>query len=362
MESPNANPIDAVRALYEARPYPSLGYLSPFLQRVRWEERPTLNYRAAYAASFGSTAGAARRPRILVAGCGTFEPVVVALANPGAEILAVDISAKSLEQLRWQLRCRGLADRVRLWRGDLERIPESEGAFDLIVATGVLHHLENPERGLNALEAIAGDRAVFRFMIYSYWGRALLYGAKELAASLGADSPAKVRRMMESLPPNHPYRIYFHLYDDAHEDAGLADGYLHPCDQPFSASSLGAFLERQGLEATLFLHGPEGQPQAANLFARFPEEASPWERMALLELFGELQENFRFFARRAFAEPCVGGCGWEWNEALPPRGELFARMAGKKLAFDRSRDPATLPVAQARELQRALFLIPGSGK
>jgi Methyltransferase domain len=362
MEAPNARPIDAVRALYEAQPYPPLGVLSPFLQRVRWEERPTLNYKACYAASFGSTAGAASHPRILVAGCGTFEPVVVALANPGARILAVDLSEKSLQQLRWQLRCRGLLDRVQIKQGDFLALPESEGSFDLIVATGVIHHLENPESGMAALERLAADRAVFRFMIYSYWGRSLLYGAKEMATLLGADSPKKFREMVESLPAGHPYRIYFHLYEDARDDAGLADGYLHPCDQPFSASSLGAMLERVGLEASLFLHGMEGQPQAANLLAPFPVEVNDWDRLALLECFGELQENFRFLARRAVDQPLPQGKRWEWNEALPKRGRLYSRMVGRVLAFDRGRSPDSLNAEDVKDLQKALFLLPGDGE
>ena len=41
-----------VESLYEARPYPPVGYWSPFFQRIRWEERPTLNYRAAYSAAY----------------------------------------------------------------------------------------------------------------------------------------------------------------------------------------------------------------------------------------------------------------------------------------------------------------------
>ncbi|RZA06173.1 MAG: class I SAM-dependent methyltransferase, partial [Proteobacteria bacterium] len=223
--------LEAVEALYEARPYPPVGFLSP-LQPLRRDDLPLLSYRAAYASSFGTTVGAAERPRILVVGCGTFEPVAVAAANPGAEILAVDLSKRSLDKLRWQARWRGKSGQIRRLQGDLMSISRSEGRFDYVIATGVLHHLVHPQKALHHLIQRTYPRAVFRCMVYSQWGRDLLYGAKDLAVCMGADTPRKFRRLMGSLPPNHPYRIYFHLYEDAKTDGGLWDGYLHPCDRP----------------------------------------------------------------------------------------------------------------------------------
>ncbi len=338
-----------VESLYEARPYPPVGYWSPFFQRIRWEERPTLNYRAAYSASYGSTTdidGIARgRPRILVAGCGTFEPVVVALANPGAEILAVDLSARSIKRLQWQLRARGLLGRVKTWAGDFQELPASFGSFDFVVATGVLHHLHDPAAGLRSLVSRTGERGVLRLMVYSYWGRSLLYATKQLAASLGIREPAQFRRMIETLPSSHPYKIYFYLYDDARNDTGLADGFLHPCDKPFKALELRELLGSAGLKASKFLHAEDGH-------------ALNWERLALHELYGELEKNFTFFACREGAEANVRANGYRWNEALPSKGRLRSELAGRALEFDTTRDPASYSPEEIRELVRALYLLP----
>ncbi len=346
MENAHLNLRSKVASLYESHPYPPVGYLSAFLQRIRWEERPSLHYRAAYAAAYGSTEGAALIPRILVAGCGTLEPIVVALANPRAEILAVDLSAESLRRLDWQARSRGLRHRIRAWAGDFCELPESLGNFDFVIATGVLHHLPDPEAGLRALAARTRENSVFRFMVYSHWGRALLYATKELAVSLGVTTPAQLRALIASLPANHPYKIYFYLYGDTRTDAGLADGYLHPCDHAFRAPELRALLASAGLEVSAFLHGPEGQP-----------EGGSWNDLALRELNGELQENFRFFAARA-GRSRYRARGFEWNEALPAKGRLFSHILGKELAFDTRTSAAILPAPRVEELRRAFYLLP----
>lgn len=365
MESLHLKLRSEVESLYESRPYPPVGYTSPFFQRVRWENRPTLNYRAAYAASYGSTHSipqtAQTAPRILVAGCGTFEPVVVALANPGANILAVDLSRKSLNKLEWQARARGLKNRIETWAGDFTELPESFGAFDFVISTGVLHHLPDPAAGLRALVSRTSDRGVFRFMVYSYWGRSLLYAAKELALSLGANTPASFRRMIESLPASHPYKIYFHLYSDAKTDTGLTDGFLHPCDQAFTAKELKIFLENAGLEATKFLHGPDGQPEAAEKLGG--SSLNRWEKLALLECYGELQSNFIFLARPRGSKESHTANAYEWNQALPKRGPLHSSLAGRALDFDTAKDPASYSPPEVAELMRALYLVPkGEGR
>jgi SAM-dependent methyltransferase len=352
MDDPQLQPRSEVAELYDRYPYPPVGPLSGLFRRIRWEERQTLNYRALYGAAFRSCAGAALRPRILVAGCGTFEPIVVALANPSAEIVAVDLSERSLALLRRQLRRRGLARRVLCLQADLTALPAALGTFDFIVATGVLHHLPDPAAGLRSLVARAGERAVFRFMVYSQWGRSLLYAAKELAAELGIASPAAFRSMIASLPAAHPYKIYFHLYTDAETDGGLADGFLHPCDQPFTAPSLQLLLQEAGLEAARFLHGPSGTPTPQL------SGAVDWAKLTVLDAFGELEENFKLVARRSSGARNGAPTAWEWNEALPSRGPLYSRLLGKLVAFDKTVPPFLLGAARIEELAHALFLVP----
>jgi hypothetical protein len=348
--------LEDVEALYEARPYPPVSWLSSLLQKIDRDSLVLLNYSAGYAACYGSLAGAKENPKILVAGCGTFEPVVVAMANPAAEIWAVDLSENSLRKLQQQLLWRGLAKRVKIWKGDFQKLPERD--FDYCIATGVLHHLENPQAGLRALVDRSSEQPVFRLMLYSKWGRNLLYGAKRMAEILGIADPKQFRAWIAKLPADHPYRIYFHLYQDAETDAGLADGYLHPCDRPFYSREVRDLLAKFDLVAGKFLHRFEGQPDYANeiIGANLRED---WDKIAALDALAQLEENFLFFAGKKGVSSSLApnSNNWVWNPILPRSGAAYSRVLGKTLTFDQRKSWAEQE--SPGELQRALFLLPG---
>jgi hypothetical protein len=345
--------LEDVESLYKARPYPEVGIFSAFLQKVAPDNLILLNYLSGFASCYGNLGQANKNPKILVAGCGTFEPVAVAMANPNSEIWAVDLSETSLQKLRWQLRARGLLGRVKLWKGDFQKLPENN--FDYVIATGVLHHLEDPEKGLQALIERTAVNPVFRFMIYSKWGRSLLYGAKEMAEVLKIKDPSQFRKFIDRLPADHPYRIYFYLYSDAKNDTGLADGYLHPCDSPFSALDLESMLIRNGLFTGSFLHRHEGQPKFAEEICVFDEKQNDWQKIALLDALGQLEENFCFFAG---VKPSANKVAnhWIWNPILPKRGNYFSKLLGRYVAFDQSKP--WQEQENIRDLQKSFFLLP----
>ncbi|MEU3664220.1 class I SAM-dependent methyltransferase [Streptomyces sp. NPDC032940] len=76
--------------------------------------------------------------RILDAGCGT-GPLSAALGERGAVVTGIDVSARMLALAR-----RRLGDSVELHVADLrERLPFGDGVFDDVVASLVLHYLED---------------------------------------------------------------------------------------------------------------------------------------------------------------------------------------------------------------------------
>ncbi|MFJ8632368.1 class I SAM-dependent methyltransferase [Streptomyces sp. NPDC093568] len=76
--------------------------------------------------------------RILDAGCGS-GPLSAAMRDRGAVVTGIDASARMLELARQRL-----GDDVALHRVDLsDRLPFADGAFDDVVASLVLHYLED---------------------------------------------------------------------------------------------------------------------------------------------------------------------------------------------------------------------------
>jgi SAM-dependent methyltransferase len=87
--------------------------------------------------------------RILDLGAGTGTGTL-ALAErfPGAEVLALDMSAELLDRLRVRTRGLPVADRIRIVRADLDAAWPPVGPLDLVWASNSMHHLADPGRVL----------------------------------------------------------------------------------------------------------------------------------------------------------------------------------------------------------------------
>jgi SAM-dependent methyltransferase len=101
---------------------------------------------------------------LLVAGCGTGrEAAYYAMRFPEARVSAIDVSASSLAIAAE--RCAGLGIDFRLL--DLNQVGSLGRKFDLIICSGVLHHLPDPEAGWAALTNILNPGGVMKLMLYS---------------------------------------------------------------------------------------------------------------------------------------------------------------------------------------------------
>lgn len=73
--------------------------------------------------------------------CGNGEQALW-LAEQGALAYGIDISSVSIENARREAECRGLSGKATFAVMDAEATDFSDGVFDLIVISGVLHHLD----------------------------------------------------------------------------------------------------------------------------------------------------------------------------------------------------------------------------
>src|SRR6202044_1317851 len=70
-------------------------------------------------------------------------------------------------------------DNLELHQLPIERVQELGRAFDLVVCTGVLHHLPDPDLGLRALRDVLRPNGAMRLMVYARYGRAGIYMMQE---------------------------------------------------------------------------------------------------------------------------------------------------------------------------------------
>jgi SAM-dependent methyltransferase len=144
---------------------------------------------------------------ILIAGCGTNQAAVFAFMNPDAKVVAVDISQPSLDHQQYLKDKHGLFN-LELHRRPIEELSSLGLDFDLIVSTGVLHHLADPQAGMNAVAGCLRPDGAMGVMLYAKYGRIgielLQADFRDLGLGQNESSIALVRETLSLLSSDHP--------------------------------------------------------------------------------------------------------------------------------------------------------------
>jgi SAM-dependent methyltransferase len=204
---------------------------------------------------------------ILVAGCGTSQAARYALREPHARVTAIDISETSLRHTL-DLQRKYALDNLELHQLPLESVKDLGRSFDLIVCTGVLHHLADPDLGLRALRDALSHKGALHLMVYAQYGRAGIYMLQEYCRMLRIGTSAKDLRelgaMLEVLPRDHPIAGLLSRKDFQRPEA-LADALLHPRDRAYTVPALYAWLDRCGMSFGRWIEQAPYLPQCGAL-------------------------------------------------------------------------------------------------
>ncbi len=149
---------------------------------------------------------------ILIAGCGTNQAAVFAFGNPGRQ----RGRGRHQPARRWiissHLKDRHGLHNLRLHLLPIEELSTLGRQFDLVVSTGVLHHMADPLVGLKALAGCLRPDGVMALMLYGKHGR---IGVELLESvfrdmGLGQDDASLqiVKDTIAALPDDHPVNSY----------------------------------------------------------------------------------------------------------------------------------------------------------
>jgi SAM-dependent methyltransferase len=188
---------------------------------------------------------------ILIAGCGTNQAAVFAFTNPAARVLAVDISQPSLDHQQYLKDKHGLVN-LELHLLPVEEVPTLGLDFDLIVSTGVLHHLSDPVAGTKALAGCLRPDGVLAIMLYAKYGRIGVELLQSLFRDVGLrQDDASVEMVKETLAllvRGHPLDAYTKIAPDLESsDAGLVDTFLHGRDRNYTVDECVDLVTSAGL-------------------------------------------------------------------------------------------------------------------
>jgi 2-polyprenyl-3-methyl-5-hydroxy-6-metoxy-1,4-benzoquinol methylase len=122
---------------------------------------------------------------ILDAGCGSgLQSLILALANPGAKIVGVDLSPKSIELATQRFAYHGF-ENAEFHTLSLDEIDSLGYHFDYINCDEVLYLLPNPAEMLKIFRSILKPRGIIRSNLHSYYQRNAFFRSQEAFKFLG---------------------------------------------------------------------------------------------------------------------------------------------------------------------------------
>ena len=188
--------------------------------------------------------------RILVAGCGTSQAAAMAHTNPTAQVVGIDVSEASLAHHQTLIERHALRN-LQLHRLAIEEVDQLASSFDLIVCTGVLHHLSDPLAGLKALASCLYRDGVIAVMLYAKYGRIGVELLQSVLRDLNLDQSAQsvelTKQAVAGLESDHPLAAYLSIAPDLDYDAGIVDTFLHGRERSYSIPDCLELVEAAGL-------------------------------------------------------------------------------------------------------------------
>jgi SAM-dependent methyltransferase len=254
----------AVRAQYEENPYPRW-VLAP---SNRGPVHVNTYLRRQFPAASLRELSTERPIDVLVAGCGTGQQAIVtARLFAPARVLAVDLSLSSLAYATRMTRALDVRN-IEYGQADLVELPALGRTFDLIEASGVLHHLADPMAGWRALLSMLRPGGLMHIGLYSKIGRGHIQAARAYFAGVGKHPTAsdirRCRRELLDTPMKSlaGYADYFSISE-------CRDLLFHVQEHQLTIAEIAAFLHEHRLDFIGFELAPQ---TLANYRSRFPQD------------------------------------------------------------------------------------------
>lgn len=187
---------------------------------------------------------------ILVAGCGTGKhPIQLALNYPWIKITAIDISYRSIAYASIMAERHGV-DNIQFKRCDILEAGKLQQQFDMIDCIGVLHHMEDPEKGLQSLLPLLNPKGLFRLALYSKIARQSISRFRDsLEQDLGTINNNDIRNIRHNIVAAHqnPDNTEFIKSHDFYSLSGCRDLLLHRQEIQYTVDMIRELLEPNGL-------------------------------------------------------------------------------------------------------------------
>lgn len=270
-----------VRQQYEENPYPrwtrAAGGIEPTtIDRHLRDLFPTMPF---------IPIGKSGDVDVLIAGCGTGnQAITIAEIFPGSRLLAIDLSLGSLA-FAMRNTPASIAPRLQYAQADILKLPAIDRSFDVIFATGVLHHMADPFEGWRVLLTRLRPGGLMNVGLYSRLGCRDVETARDYIAEQGyGSSAAEIRRCRQDLL-NTPFAGVAR-YNDFFSTSECRDMLFHTQESRVEIPAIKAFVAAQDLRFLGFELDPRQRQACSAHFA-----AAGWS-MGNLDRWHEFETKY----------------------------------------------------------------------
>ncbi|MBS0444636.1 MAG: class I SAM-dependent methyltransferase [Proteobacteria bacterium] len=192
--------------------------------------------------------------RVADVGCGTGQRLInLAQRFPASHFVGIDPGPAAIEQARAAAQAAGVANID--WRVErLETFADSGARFDLVIASGLLHHLDDPKAGVADLARVLAPEGVLYAWLYHAIGEFDRLRQRELARMFCPDF-GDVERMADvsdalalTLAADHYGPSSVHVADAERLSHAVIDAYFHPTVAAFRFGDMRGLLEACDLQ------------------------------------------------------------------------------------------------------------------
>jgi len=203
--------------------------------------------------------------RVLVAGGGAGDAAIYLahhLRERNAEVVYLDMSTASMAVAKERAAIRKL-DNIQWIHGSILELPNMGlEPFDYINCVGVLHHMADPDAGLQSLAAVLAPGGAMGLMVYGHYGRIDIYATQDLMRIANRNEPdlacrvENAKALLRCLPNSNLLMrgrardsVLHQLFND---DSNLVDAFLHEQDRAYTVPEVYQFVEDAGLKLIEF--------------------------------------------------------------------------------------------------------------
>ncbi|HIK27434.1 MAG: class I SAM-dependent methyltransferase [Oscillatoriaceae bacterium SKW80] len=235
---------------------------------------------------------------ILDAGCGSgYKSLALAIANPGAKIIGIDISEESAKLAKHRLEYHGFENHEFYYPISIEEIPSLGLEFDYINCDEVLYLLPEPTKGLQAMKSVLKPDGIIRANLHSSLQRTYFYRAQEIFKMMGLmdENPRELeielaRQVMVALKDGVLLKARTFVPDKANDEEWMLMNYLFQGDKGYTIPEMFAALKAADLEFISMVNWR--QWELMELFAN-PEDLPAFLEISLPEI--SIEERLHLF-------------------------------------------------------------------